>query len=319
MRRYLVNRLLQALPVALIVASAVFALLHVLPGDPVEMMLGDGAQAADVVALRQRLGLDRPLLARYTDYLQGLLRGDLGSSLQSGEPVTRVLARHYPATLLLAVVSLGCALCLAVPLGVLAATSRSALVDRLARGIALLGVSMPSFWLGPMLILLVAIHWDLLPVSGRSGWASVVLPAVTLASGLLGLLTRMVRAALAEELAQPYLATAIGKGLGRARVVVRHALRNALVPVVTVVGLQFGGLLTGAVIVESIFAWPGLGRLLVQAIRLRDVPVVQGAVLVIAGTYLLVNLLTDVLYAWLDPRIRITSESAAPVGARGKV
>jgi len=303
--RFLLHRLAQALPVAWLVASVVFALLHVLPGDPVEMMLGDGAQAADVEALRQRLGLDRPLGVRYLEYLGGLLRGDLGTSLQSGEPVARVLWRHYPATLQLAVVSLVCALLVGVPLGVAAATTRSPLVDRLARAVALFGVSVPSFWLGPMAILLIAIRWDLLPVSGRAGWRSAVLPALTLGIGLAGLLTRMVRAAMAEELDRPYLATAAAKGLGRGRVVVRHALRNALVPVVTVVGLQFGGLLTGTVIVETIFAWPGLGRMLVQAIRLRDVPVVQGAVLAIAVTYLLVNLLTDLFYAWLDPRIRI--------------
>ena len=215
-----------------------------------------------------------------------------------------MLLDHFPATLELAAAAMLVALALALPLGTLAAFHRGGAVDHLARVAALVGVSLPNFWLGPMLILLFAIRLGVLPVSGREGPASLVLPALTLGAGLAGLLTRMVRAAVAEELGKPHLATARAKGLGKVRAVVRHALRNALMPVVTVAGLQFGALLTGAVITETIFSWPGLGRLLVQAIRLRDYPLVAGGVLLIAVTYVLVNLATDLIYAWLDPRVR---------------
>ena len=304
MTAYLLRRLAQVLPTALLAATLVFALVHLVPGDPVEMMLGEGARAADVESLRRDLGLDRPLLEQYASFLGGLARGDLGRSLHSGEPVLATLAERFPATLELAVASLLVALLVALPLGVVAALYRDRVPDHLARLLALLGVSMPSFWLGPMLILLFAIEWDLLPVSGRSGAASLVLPAVTLGAGLAGLLTRMVRAALAEELGRPYLLAARARGVGRATAIGRHALKNALIPVVTVLGLQFGALLTGAIITETIFSWPGLGRLLIESIRMRDYPLLQGAVLLIALTYLLVNLGTDVVYAWLDPRIR---------------
>jgi ABC-type dipeptide/oligopeptide/nickel transport system permease component len=305
MTRFLLRRLAHLLPVALLVATLVFSLLHLVPGDPIEMMLGDGAQAGDVAALRQRLGLDQPLAAQYGRFLAGLARGDLGVSIHSGEPVTRVIARHYPATLELALASLVVALAIALPLGIAAAVRRGGWVDHLSRWLALAGVSLPGFWLGPMLILLFAVHWGALPVSGRAGPASLLLPAVTLGAALAGLLTRMVRAALAEELVKPYVVAARGKGLAPGRVVARHALKNALVPVITVVGLQFGNLLTGAIIAETIFSWPGLGRLLIQSIRLRDYPLVQGGVLVMAVTYVLVNLLTDAAYAWVDPRIRL--------------
>jgi peptide/nickel transport system permease protein len=306
---YLLRRLAQVLPTAFLAATLVFALVHLVPGDPVEMMLGEGARAADVEALRHELGLDRPLTEQYLGFVGGLVRGDLGRSLHSGEPVLATLAERFPATLELALASLTVALLIALPLGLVAALHRDRAPDHLARLLALLGVSMPSFWLGPMLILLCAIEWDLLPVSGRGGPASLVLPAITLGAGLAGLLTRMVRAALAEELGRPYLLATRARGVGRAMAVGRHALKNALIPVVTVLGLQFGALLTGAIITETIFSWPGLGRLLVESIRLRDYPVLQGAVLLIALTYLLVNLGTDVVYAWLDPRIRYGSRT----------
>lgn len=306
---YVLRRLAQVVPTALLAATLVFSLIHLIPGDPVEMMLGEGAQRSDVEALRHDLGLDRPLLEQYGSFLGGLLRGDLGSSLRSGEPVLSILVERFPATLELAVASLLVGLLVALPLGVLAALHRDGLVDHGARLLALLGVSVPSIWLGPMLILLFAISWDLLPVSGREGIGSVVLPALTLGAGLAGLLTRMVRAALADELVRPYLLAARARGVGGVAVVGRHALKNALVPVVTVLGLQFGALLTGAILTETIFAWPGVGRLLVESIRLRDYPLLQGAVLLIAFTYLLVNLATDLTYAWLDPRIRYGGSS----------
>ena len=306
MTSYLIRRLGQAIPIALLVSTLVFSLIHLIPGDPVEMMLGEGAQRGDVERLRQQLGLDRPLGAQYLSYMGGLLRGDLGSSLHFGEPVTRLLLERYPATILLAVASMLVALAVALPLGILAAYRRNSFVDHLSRFFALLGVSIPNFWLGPMLILVFAIRFDLFPVSGRSGPASLVLPAITLGTALAGLLTRMVRTSLAEELHRPYLVTAEAKGLSKAAVVLRHALRNASIPVTTVVGLQFGALLTGAIITETIFSWPGVGRMVIQAIQLRDYPLVQGGVLAIALTYVVLNVLTDLLYALLDPRIRVS-------------
>lgn len=304
MTSYALRRIATALPVVLLVATLVFSLIHLIPGDPVEMMLGEGAQAAEVEAMRERLGLDRPLGEQYASYMAGLLRGDLGRSLHFDRPVTALLLEHYPATLELAFAAMAVALLVALPLGILAALHRDRALDHVSRFFSLLGVSIPNFWLGPVLILVFAIQWDLLPVSGRSGPASLVLPAVTLGTALSGILTRMVRTSLAEELDRPYLTTARAKGLSRAAALVRHALKNALIPVVTVIGLQFGALLTGAIITETIFSWPGLGRLIIQAIRLRDYPLVQGGVLLIALTYVILNLATDLVYAVLDPRIR---------------
>ncbi|MDX1631618.1 MAG: ABC transporter permease, partial [Thermoanaerobaculia bacterium] len=273
MTRYVVRRLGYAVPTVFAVATLVFGLVHLIPGDPVEMMLGEGARPADVEELREELGLNRPLGVQYGAYLAGLVRGDLGTSLHTGEPVRRMLARRFPATLELALASLVVALAVSLPLGILAALHRDGWLDQMARGVSLLGVSIPNFWLGPMLILVVAIQWRLAPVSGRDGLASLVLPALTLGTALAGLLTRMVRASMVEELPKPYVLTARAKGLRSLRVVGRHALRNALIPVVTIVGLQFGALLTGAIITETIFAWPGLGRLLIQSIHRRDFPV----------------------------------------------
>ena len=306
MTAFFFRRVLQVIPIALLVTTLVFSLIHLIPGDPVEMMLGEGAQRGQVEQLREELGLDRPLSVQYVSYLSGLARGDLGRSLHYGEPVTRLLAAHYPATVLLTFASMAVALLVALPLGAVAAYRRNTAIDHFSRLFSLVGVSMPNFWLGPMLILLFSIQLDLFPVSGLGGWRSLVLPAVTLGSALAGILTRMVRTSLAEELHRPYLTTARAKGLGRFAVVVRHALRNASIPVVTVVGLQFGALLTGAIITETVFSWPGVGRLLIQAIRLRDYPLIQGGVLAIAMTYLLLNLVTDLVYAALDPRIRLT-------------
>ncbi len=304
MLAYAIRRLAQALPIGFLVATLVFSLIHMIPGDPVEIMLGEGAQAADVEALRSKLGLDRPLPEQYISFLAGMVRGDLGHSIHYQRPVSTLLWEHYPATLELTFASMLVALLIAFPLGLLAAVKRGSAVDHGSLFFSLLGVSMPNFWLGPMLIFLFSIQWNLLPVSGRSGLASLILPAVTLGTALAGILTRMVRSTVSEELLKPYMQSARAKGLRRYRAVTRHALKNALIPVVTVIGLQFGALLTGAIITETIFSWPGLGRLLIQAIRLRDYPLVQGAILVIAGTYVLVNLLTDLLYAALDPRIR---------------
>ena len=311
MTSYLLRRLAQLVLVGLLVATLVFSLIHLIPGDPVEIMLGESAQRADVEALRSELGLDRPFGRQYLDFLGGLVRGDLGRSIHYRQPVVDLLWDHFPATLELALASMLVAFLVAIPFGVLSAFRRNGAVDHASRFLALLGVSLPNFWLGPMLILLFAIQFDLFPVSGRSGPGSLVLPAITLGTALAGLLTRMIRSAVGEELHRGYLQTARAKGLGRLAAVVRHAFRNASIPVVTVAGLQFGTLLTGAIITETIFAWPGLGRLIIQAIRLRDYPLVQGGVLLIALSYVLVNLLTDLTYAALDPRIRLEEEAAS--------
>lgn len=305
MTQLVLRRLLSAIPTLAAVATLVFSLIHLIPGDPVLIMLGEGAQPTDVEGLRRELGLDRPLAAQYGAFVAGLVRGDLGRSLHFDQPVTALIARHYPATVELALAAMLVALATALPLGMLAAFRKGSWVDRAARGFALVGVSVPNFWLGPMAILLFSIQLGWLPVSGRGGLAHLVLPAATLGLALAALLTRMVRAGVAEELGKPFLVTARAKGLSRVRIAVAHALRNALVPVVTVVGLQFGSLLTGAILTETIFGWPGLGRLLIQAIRLRDYPLVQGCVLLISATYVLVNLVTDLVYAWIDPRIRV--------------
>jgi len=303
--RALVRRILLVVPTVLLVATLVFALVHLVPGDPVQMMLGDGSRPGEVAALRARLGLDRPLGEQYVRYLSGLVRGDLGESLHFRAPVATILAERLPATVELALAAMAVALALSLPLGCVAALRKGRLADRLARFFSLLGVSLPNFWLGPLAILLFSIRLDWTPVSGRSGWPSLVLPATTLGLGLSALLVRLIRASLLEELGKPYVLAARARGLSRARALVAHALRNAWIPIVTVLGLQFGSLLTGAVLTETIFAWPGIGQLLVQAIRLRDYPLVQGVVLLIACTYVLVNLATDLLYARLDPRVRL--------------
>lgn len=303
MTGYVVRRILLAVPILLGVATLVFSLIHLIPGDPVEVMLGTGAGAADVEGLRHQLGLDRPLLEQYAAFLRGLLKADLGMSLRYRDPVASLLAERYPATLALALCSLILALAVALPAGIASALRPGGRIDRLATLVSALALSLPSFWLGPILILLFAIRLDWLPVSGMDSPVAVVLPAVTLALSLAALLTRLVRAALAEEIGAPYVRSARSRGLPRTHAVVRHALRNALPPVLTVTGLQLGSLLTGAILTETIFAWPGLGRLLIQAIAHRDYPLVQGCVLLIAATYICVNLAVDLLHGILDPRV----------------
>jgi peptide/nickel transport system permease protein len=303
-RQYVLRRILITVPVLLGTVTLVFSLIHFIPGDPVEVMLGEGARDADRVEMRRVLGLDRPIGEQYLRYLGGLAVADLGSSIHYREPVLSLIASRFPATARLAFTSMAVALLIAVPAGVVAAARKGTMADHLSMGFAMAGVSMPNFWLGPLLILLFSIHWNLLPVSGMELPGSIVLPAVTLGTALAALLTRMIRVGLLEELHLNYVTVARAKGVGPGLVLWKHALWNALIPVVTILGLQFGMLLTGAIITETIFAWPGLGRLLIQAITMRDYPLVQGCVLFIAVTYILVNLMTDILYGFLDPRIR---------------
>jgi ABC-type dipeptide/oligopeptide/nickel transport system permease component len=304
MLRYVVRRLLLTIPVLLGVATLVFALIHLVPGDPAQSMLGEGASLEEVATLRHSLGLDRSLLEQYRSFLGGLVRGNLGTSFRYGTPVTSEIRDRLLRTLQLAVAAMTVAILIALPLGILAAVFRGTAVDYGAMTLALAGISMPNFWLGPLLAILFAVQLGWLPVSGTGTIWHLVLPAVTLGAALAAILARMTRASLLEELGELYVLAARARGLSRVRAVVRHALRNSLIPVVTIVGLQFGAVLTGTIITETIFAWPGVGRLLIQAINFRDYPLVQGCILFISCTYVMMNLLTDLTYGFLDPRIR---------------
>ena len=303
MSRLLV-RLASTAGTLLAVLVTVFLLVRVLPGDPVEVMLGERASGADRAALVAQLGLDRPLATQLGDYLLGLARLDLGHSLRYHEPVASLIGARLPATLQLAAAALALAVALALPLGIAMAVRASGLAGRLAGTLTLLGMALPGFWFGPLLILLFAVQLGWLPVAGRDGFASLALPALTLALGLAATLARQLAANLAETLAAEHVRTARAKGLPPGQVLWRHGVRNALLPVATVFGLQVGALLGGAVITETVFAWPGLGALTVEAIGARDYPLLQGCVLLIAGVYVLVNGLTELAYGWLDPRVR---------------
>ncbi len=301
---FLLRRLLWTLPVLLGVLTLVFFLLHLVPGDPVDVMLGESALPADREQMRAQLGLDRPIAVQYGVYLRNTLSGDLGTSFTSRRAVMAEIAERLPATLELMLGAMAVAFAIALPLGVLAALYHGRWIDYLASGFALLGVAIPNFWLGPLLILLFAIQLDWLPVNERGGPEHLVLPAITLGTALAALLSRMIHTSLVEVLGEDYIRTARAKGLPERIVVATHAMRNAAIPVITVTGLQIGALLSGAIITESIFDWPGLGSLLLEAIYGRDYALVQGCVLVIAVSYIAVNLLTDLLYGWVDPRIR---------------
>jgi peptide/nickel transport system permease protein len=302
--RFLVRRVLLTVPVLFGVATLVFSLIHLVPGDPVQAMLGDSASPQDMAELRGRLGLDRPLVVQYSVFLKGIASGNLGVSLRTNQPVTEAIAERLPATIELALAAMLVAGLVALPLGVLAAVRAGTRVDFAATTLALVGISMPNFWLGPLLAIVFSVSLGWLPVSGRGTAAHLVLPALTLGAPLAAVLARTTRSSLIEELSELYVLAARARGVSKARAIVRHAFRNSLIPVVTVLGLQVGAVLTGAVITETIFAWPGVGRLLIQSISFRDYPLVQGCILLIAVTYVAVNLLTDLVYGLLDPRIR---------------
>jgi peptide/nickel transport system permease protein len=302
--RYLARRLAGAIPVLAGVATLVFLLIHLVPGDPVQAMLGESAAASDVADLRAKLGLDRPLAVQYGDYLTGLAHGNLGQSFRFNTPVAHEIGQRLGATAELALSAVLVAVMLALPLGVIGALGRGTTWDEVASLLSLVGISMPIFWLGPLLAIVFAVDLGWLPVSGRGDLAHLVLPAATLGAALAAALARMTRSSLIAELEGSHIAAEVARGLSRPRVVVSHALRNSLIPVVTLLGLQLGVVLTGTIITETIFAWPGVGRLLIQSINSRDYPLVQGCVLFIAVTYVGVNLAVDLAYAWLDPRIR---------------
>jgi peptide/nickel transport system permease protein len=301
----LLRRLALLVPTVLGVVTLIFFLIHFIPGDPVELMLGETASTADLERLRADLGLDLPVAEQFGTFLLGFVRGDLGNSFFYRRPVVEVILEKLPATLELAAAAMVLALLLALPLGIVAAVRKDSFTDRAAMLASLVGISMPNFWLGPLLIILFSIKLGWLPVSGREGAASIVLPALTLGTALAALLSRMTRSAMLDVLGEDYLRTARAKGLSEKVVIVKHAFRNALLPVLTIVGLQFGALLSGAVITENVFAWPGIGSLLIQAINTRDYPMVQGCVLVISLGYVAANFLTDLLYSLSDPRVKV--------------
>jgi len=306
MLRHLLQRFLLTLPSLWLVLTLVFLLIHIVPGDPVEQMLGEGAAPGQISELRHSLALDQPIGQQYFRYLRQLAHGDLGKSLKFGAPVRTVISERYPATLALSFLSLLVCSLIAIPAGVLAAHRRGKTADRAVGLFTLFGLAFPNFALGPVLILVFSIELGLLPVSGRGTALNYVLPAATLGAALAAILTRMVRGAMLEELTADYVRTARAKGLSTAAVLFRHAFRNALIPIITILGLQFGTLLAGTIVTETIFSWPGVGRLTVQAISARDYPLLQGCILVIAVSYVLVNLFTDILYSFIDPRIRLS-------------
>jgi len=302
--RALLFRLIYTVPVVWLVVSIVFLLIHIVPGDPVEQMLGEGARPADIVALRHAYGLDQPLGRQYLHYWNGVLHGNLGHSIRLNDSITHLVLTRYPYTVELTIAALLIAVLISIPAGITSALHRNRWQDRVLSFVSLLGLSFPGFALGPILILLVSIKLGWLPVSGAGGLTHLILPAITMGSALAAILTRMVRTAMLEELGQDYIRTARAKGLPERVVIYKHALRNALIPVITLLGLQFGALLAGAIVTEKIFSWPGIGRLTVDAISNRDYPLLQGCILAVGLTYVLVNLATDVLYIVVNPRIR---------------
>ena len=305
MRRFIWRRLVLLLPVLWGVSTLVFVVTQVIPGDPVDLMLGETARPAQREQLRRALGLDRPLVVQYADYMGGLLRGDLGTSIHQKRPVAAMIWERAPATAELALAAIAIALFISLPLGIAAARRAGSYTDLAASALAILGASLPVFWLGPLLIIFFSIWLGWLPVSGRSGISSLILPALTLGMALSAILMRMTRSSLLDVLPQDYLASARAKGLSESKVLWLHALRNACLPLITVLSLQLGALLSGAIITETVFAWPGVGRLVIQAIAARDYPLMQGCVLFIAGVYVAGNFLADLAYAWLDPRVRL--------------
>jgi len=305
MRGFFLRRLAVVIPTVIGAVTLVFFFLHMIPGDPVEVMLGETAQQADKERLRQELGLNQPLYVQYGRFMAGIVQGDLGGSYFYRRPVVQVIAERAPATVELALAAFIVAGLIAIPLGIIAALREGTAVDNAAVLFSLVGVSLPNFWLGPLLIILFSIKLGWLPVSGRAGVASLVLPAITLGAAFAAILSRMTRASLLERLGEDYLMVARAKGLPEWKVILKHALRNALIPIITVMGLQIGALLSGAIITENVFSWPGIGTLLINAIEARDYPLVQGCILFISLSYVLVNLLTDLFYGWADPRIRL--------------
>lgn len=303
MKRYFLYRLALLLPTLFGVLTLVFFFIHLAPGDPVDIMLGETASAADRQELRQILGLNQPLTEQYRSFLINFFRGDLGQSLYEGRSVAAMVSARYPATLELALCAMSTALVISFPLAIWSAARRGKSIDRATLMFSLLGLSMPNFWLGPVVMIIFSIQLGWLPVSGRGGPDHLVLPALTLGLGMTALLIRILRTNLLRVMSEDYVQTARAKGLSERSVWLKHTLRNALLSLITIVSLQFGSLLAGSLITETIFSWPGIGRLTIQAIEMRDYPLVQGCVLAIALSYVFVNFITDLIYQSVDPRI----------------
>ena len=305
MIRFFLHRLIALVPVALGVATLTFALIHLVPGDPVIAMLGENAAPIDVAGMRHQLGLDRPLAVQYAAYLGGLMHGDLGLSIAYHEPVRSLIAARFPATIELAAAGLAVAILIAFPLGFVAGARPGGAADFGAMAFAIMGISVPHLYLGPLLMIIFSLHLGWFPLTGRGGLAHLVLPAITMGTALAGILARMLRQSLVRVREADFMRTARSKGLGEFRALAAHGVRNALTSVVSLMGLQAGALLTGSIVVEIIFSWPGIGRLMIEAIGARDYPLAQGCVLVFALTYVIVNLLTDLGYSLIDPRVRL--------------
>ncbi|MDY6855333.1 MAG: nickel ABC transporter permease [Thermodesulfobacteriota bacterium] len=305
MKAFIIKRMLLFFPVVFGVLTLVFLLIHLIPGDPVDLMLGENALAIDKEKLRESLRLNETLAVQYMLFIKGVIKGDLGESLHNKEPVIHMILKRYPETIKLTIAAMTLALLISLPIGIYSAVKQYSFMDNCSMFFALLGVSMPNFWLGPLLMILFCVNLGWFPISGDEGLRSIVLPAVTLGTAMSAILSRMVRSSMLEVINEEYIVTARAKGLSELRVIFRHALKNALVPIITVIGLQFGALLAGAIITETIFSWPGIGRLLIQAINTRDYPLVQGCVLAISISYVLINIITDIAYSYIDPRIKL--------------
>jgi len=304
MHKYVIKRLLMLIPVIIGVSFLVFFIMSLAPGDTARMMLGEDAPIEAVEALREELGLNDPLLVRYANYMLDLLHGDLGTSYKSNRPVFGEIAARFPATLELAFWGMIFAVVLSIPIGILSATRQYSAIDSVSMVFALLGVATPNFWLGLMLIIGFSLHLGWFPSGGAEGWRSLVLPVITLGTGCMANITRTTRSSMLEVIRQDYIRTAKAKGVSRKKVINKHALKNALIPVVTVIGLQFGALLGGAVLTEAVFAWPGLGTFLVNSIKAKDTPSVLGCVIIFSICFSIVNLCVDLIYAFIDPRIK---------------
>jgi len=304
MLSYLIKRLFSTIPVLIGISLLLFFMLRLLPGDPAQVLAGQMATPQEIENIRRQLGLDRPIHEQYAHYLSRLVRFDLGRSARTQNPVTEEIWARLPNTLLLAVVAITLACLFGIPAGIISAVRPYSWIDYLVTTSALFGMSMPVFWLGLMLVVIFSIILKWLPAGGTGGWQHVILPSVTLAAFVVAFIARMTRSTMLETLSQDFTTTARSKGLQERVVVIKHALKNAMIPIITVVGLQFGLLLGGAVLTETVFAWPGLGRLIVDSILARDYPVIQGTILIFGLLYIMVNLIVDLIYALVDPRIR---------------
>lgn len=305
MIRYIIKRVLLMIPVLLGVILVVFTMNHISPGDPARMLAGETATEEAVEALREKMGLNEPYITQFFSYLKGIVtKFDLGTSYQTKRPVIEELMDRFPTTAKLALLSIMISAMVGIALGIISAIRQNTVLDQLSRGFALIGVSMPAFWAGMMLILLFAVKLKWLPVSGIDGWKNWIMPAFTSSMVGMATITRMTRSSMLEVICQDYIVTARAKGLSEKVVVIKHALKNALIPIITVLGIQLGTMLGGAVLTESVFSIPGLGKYMVDSIKFRDYPVVQGGVLLLAVVFSLVNLLVDIIYAYVDPRIK---------------